>query len=161
MARAEGLRTIGTAGTDAGLELVRAQGADVVVSHRDPDHAATILKATEGRGVDLVLEMLANVNLATDLNVLATRGRIVIVGNRGALEINPREIMKRDADVLGLLLFNATTAELDEVHAALFQGLENGTLRPLISKRYPLAEAARAQRDVIESSSLGKLLLLP
>lgn len=161
IAHAAGLRVIGTAGTDAGLDLVRAQGADVVLSHREASHLEAILAATQGRGVDIVLEMLANVNLAADLTVLANRGRIVVIGSRGAIEINPREAMKRDADILGMLLFNATTAELDEVHAALFRGLTDGSLRPIISRRYPLADAAQAHRDVMETNTLGKLILRP
>lgn len=161
IAHAAGLRVIGTSGTEAGTELAKAQGADLMLSHRDPDHMKQVLAATNGRGVDLILEMLANVNLAQDLQTVAMRGRIVVIGSRGPIEINPRDAMGREADVLGMRLFNATPGELTEVHAALFQGLENGSLRPIVSRRLPLADAAIAHRDVMETSTLGKIVLIP
>ncbi|HYR09120.1 MAG TPA: zinc-binding dehydrogenase, partial [Longimicrobium sp.] len=62
-------------------------------SHREPDYLEQILPLTGGRGVDVVLEMLANVNLDRDLDVLAPRGRVVVIGNRGRVEIDPRKLM--------------------------------------------------------------------
>ena len=71
-----------------------------------------MLAKTGGRGVDLIIEMLANVNLVKDLDLIAKRGRISIVGNRGALELNPRAIMAKDATVVGFTNWNALPAEL-------------------------------------------------
>jgi NADPH2:quinone reductase len=161
LARACGLRVLGTAGTDRGRELVREQGADHVFDHRAPDYLAQILEATSGRGVDVVLEMLANVNLGKDLTILAARGRIIVIGNRGRVEIDARDAMSRDADIRGMVLPNTPAAEMASIHAALVAGLENGTLRPVIGKELPLAEAPQAHRAVMEPGAFGKNVLVP
>jgi NADPH2:quinone reductase len=161
LARAAGLRVIGTGGTDRGRELVAVQGAHHVLDHRAPGYLDELLRLTQGRGVNVVLEMLANVNLAKDLTVLARGGRVVVIGNRGSIEINPREIMRRDASVLGFVLFNADRPEVASIHAALVAGLENGTLRPVVGKEFPLKEAPQAHRAVMEPGAFGKIVLVP
>ena len=159
LARAAGLTVFGTAGTERGRELVAVQGAHHVLDHRAPSYLDELMKLTDGRGVDVVLEMLANVNLAKDLSVLAQRGRIVVIGNRGNIEINPREIMRREAAVMGMMLWIASRQELASIHAALVAGLENGSLRPVVGKELPLSEAARAHRAVMEPGAYGKMVL--
>jgi NADPH2:quinone reductase len=161
LAHARGLTVIGTGGTDKGLAIVREHGADVVVSHRAPNYADDIMRATGGRGVNLVVEMAAHVNLDRDLGLLAKGGRIVVVGNRGRVEIDARQAMGRDAAILGMTLFNITDAEFAEIHAALGAGLENGTLSPVVGRELPLADAARAHEAVMEPGALGKTVLLP
>jgi NADPH2:quinone reductase len=161
LARARGLRVFGTAGSDQGLKLVREQGAHEVFDHRAADHFEQIMKTTGGRGVDVIVEMLANVNLGKDLTVLAKGGRVVIIGSRGQVEIDPRNTMQRDADVRGMTLPNTPLTELTSIHAALVAGLENGTLRPVIGKEFPLADAAQAHRAVMGSGALGKIVLVP
>jgi NADPH2:quinone reductase len=120
-----------------------------------------LVRLTEGRGVDVILEMLANVNLDRDLGVLARFGRVVVVGSRGRVEIDPRQAMGRDAAVLGMTAFNISPAEHVSIHAALVVGLEAGTLRPVVGKELPLAEAARAHREVLEPGAYGKIVLVP
>jgi NADPH2:quinone reductase len=161
LARAHGLRVLGTAGSDDGIKLARQQGAHEVFDHRTPDHFEQIMKVTGGHGVDVIVEMLANVNLGKDLTILAKGGRVVIIGSRGRVEINPRDTMQRDADVRGMILPNTPPAELASIHAALVAGLENGTLHPVIGKEFPLADAAQAHRAVMESAALGKIVLVP
>jgi len=114
-----------------------------------------------GRGVDLVLEMLANVNLAKDLTVVASKGRIVIIGNRGTIEINPRDAMSHEASIHGVMIFGASEAEARSIHAALVAGLENGSLRPVIGRQFPLADAPQAHQAVMESNAYGKVILQP
>src|SRR5512132_2768175 len=160
LARARGLRVFGTASTDEGIKLTRQQGAHEVFDHRAPDHFEQIMKATGGHGVDVIVEMLANVNLGKDLTILAKGGRVVIIGSRGRVEINPRDTMQRDADVRGMILPNTPPAELASIHAALVAGLENGTLRPVIGKEFPLADAAEAHRAVIVPGAIGKIVLV-
>lgn len=160
LARARDLRVLGTAGTDRGRELVREQGADAVFDHRAPDYLAQILEATSGRGVDLILEMLANVNLGKDLTILAPRGRVVVIGSRGRVEIDARDTMSRDADIRGMVLPNTSPAEMASLHAALVAGLENGTLRPVIGQELPLAEAPRAHVAVMAPGAFGKIALI-
>lgn len=160
IARAHGLRVLGTAGTEEGLRLVREQGAHAAFNHREPDYTASILATTGGRGVDLVLEMLANVNLDRDLDLIAHRGRVAVIGNRGRIEIDPRKAMAKDAAIVGLTLFNATADEFREIHAGLVAGLENGTLRPVIGREFPLADAAAAHRAVMAPGAFGKIVLM-
>lgn len=161
LARAAGLRVIGTAGSEQGRKLVAAEGAHHVLDHAAPGGLSPLNAITGGRGVDVIVEMLANVNLARDLAVLARGGRVVVVGNRGAVEINPREIMGRDASILGMSLLNATPSDLLSIHAALGAGLENGTLRPVTGQRFPLADAPRAHEAVMEPGAHGKIVLVP
>ena len=161
IARAFGLRVIGTAGTERGRQMVREQGAHEVLNHREADYLKQVMPLTDGRGVDLVVEMLANVNLDRDLDVLAFRGRVMLVGNRGRIEIDPRKIMSRDANVLGMLMMNATADEYRTIHAALAPGLENGSLTPVVGRQMPLAEAADSHRAVLEPGAYGKIVLIP
>jgi NADPH2:quinone reductase len=153
-ARAAGLTVIGTAGTERGRKLVAEQGAHRVLDHH-------VLNYLDGLTANVVIEMLANVNLGKDLTVLAPHGRVVIVGNRGAVEVNPREVMARDAAILGMVLFNASQQELAEAHAAIVTGLQRGELRPVVGKDLPLAEASRAHELVMEPGSYGKIVLVP
>jgi NADPH:quinone reductase len=161
LARARGLRVLGTAGSDEGLNLAREQGAHEVFDHRAPDHFEQVMKATGGRGVDVIVELLANVNLGKDLTILAKRGRVAIIGSRGRVEIDPRDTMQRDVDLRGMVLPNTPPEEMASIHAALVAGLENGTLRPVIGKEFPLADAAQAHRAVMEPGALGKIVLVP
>jgi NADPH2:quinone reductase len=161
MARAGGFTVIGTAGTEKGHRLVLEQGAHHVVDHRAEGYAEQVMTLTNGRGVDVILEMLANVNLAKDLTLLALRGRVVVIGNRGSIEINPRATMQRDLSILGLTLMNATKEELVGIHAALIAGLESGTLNPVVGRQMLLAEAALAHRAVMEPGAYGKIILIP
>ncbi len=161
IARAEGLTVFGTAGTDKGLDLIKREGAHQAFNHTKSGYTDEILKATGGRGVDIVLEMLANVNLAADLKLLATYGRVIVIGNRGEITINPRDLMSRRSSVRGFTLWAVTQAETAEIHAALYAGLENGTLRPIVGKEIPLAEAARAHQEVLAPGASGKIILVP
>lgn len=161
LARAAGLQVIGSAGSERGRELVLREGAHHVVDHHAADYLQELLGINCGRGPDIILEMLANENLAKDLSVVAKGGRIVAIGNRGSVEINPRNLMAREADVLGMVLFNMTAEQKQAAHAALLAGLESGVLRPVIDQEIPLSEAARAHQAVLEPNSHGKIVLVP
>jgi len=161
LARKGGMTVIGTAGTEAGCQLAMAQGAHHVLNHREAGYLGEIQELTCGKGVDVILEMLANVNLDLDLPILAPNGRVVIIGSRGRVEIDPRSIMSREATILGMTLYSATDKELASMHAAFAAGLEDGALRPVVSREIPLADAAAAHHDVMEKSTLGKIVLLP
>lgn len=161
LARAAGMTVIGTAGTDEGLQLVEAQGAQYAFNHHDPDYLQEILATNCARGVDVILEMLANVNLGRDLTVLAKGGRVVIIGSRGSVEMNPRDAMARDAAILGMTLPNTPPTALAAIHEALGAGLAQGQLRPIIGRELPLAEAAQAHEAVMEPGAKGKIVLVP
>lgn len=160
-ARAHGMTVIGTAGTLKGSELVKQNGAHYVLDHSQADLPDSVKKLTGGRGADVILEMLANKNLARDLSMIALRGRVIVIGNRGTIEINPRDAMARDAIILGFTLFNTPDTDLAAIHAALVAALESGVARPVIGKKLPLAEAARAHEEVLQPGSYGKIVLIP
>ena len=111
--------------------------------------------------MDVVLEMLSNVNLGADLKLLAPRGRVVVIGSRGEVMVNPRELMARDATIYGMMLWNISDEDAVSTHAAIAAGLENGALRPIVGLELKLAEAASAHRKVMEPGAFGKIVLLP
>ncbi len=161
IARAIGLTVFGTAGTDKGLELVKREGAHQAFNHTKAGYQDDIMKASGGRGIDVILEMLANVNLGGDLKMLALHGRVVVIGSRGDVTITPRDLMTRRAAILAFSLWATQPAEIAEINAGLIAGLENGTLRPVVGKQLPLAEAARAHKEVLEPGAAGKIVLVP
>lgn len=161
LARAAGQTVIGTGGTPRGRELAAQQGAHHVLDHHSPGYLDEILRLTRGQGVDVVIELLANVNLAKDLKVLAPGGRVVVIGCRGTVEIDPRDAMSREGAILGALIFMATPKEYAAIHAGLTAALENGSLRPVIGQQLPLADAAKAHKKVMEPGAYGKIILVP
>ena len=160
IARAMGLTVLGTAGTAKGLETARQEGAHRVFDHRKAGYQAEIFKATGDRGVDIILEMLANVNLSHDTKLLDTNGRVIVIGSRGEVTIDPRELMLRRASIRAFTLWGITPTEEADIHAGLIAGLENGTLRPVVGKEMPLAQAARAHKEILEPGAIGKIVLI-
>ena len=161
LARAAGMTVIATGGTEKGRASVAQQGAHHVLDHHAPNYLDRMEALSGGNGVNVILEMLANVNLGKDLGVLGKQGRVVVIGSRGPVEINPRDAMGRDASILGMTLMNVNDHDRASIHAALVAGLENGTLKPIVGKEMPLAEAARAHEAVLQAGALGKIVLIP
>lgn len=160
-AKHAGLTVIGTASSDDGKKLVAEQGADAVFDHSNEDHLSDIHEWTRGKGVDIIIEMLANENLERDFEALGMFGRIVVVGNRGSLQFTPRQAMTKDATIYGMSLFNAPQERLDEIRSAIYEGLSKGFLSPVIREKIPLAEAPRAHHSIIEDKAFGKIVLSP
>lgn len=156
---ASGVRMIGTAGTVEGLAFIRALGCEAAFNHREKGYEQQILDETGGRGVDLVIEMLANVNLERDMGLVAPRGRIVVVGNRGETTINARRLMGKDSSIHGMALFNATREELLECAAGVEGGLRAGWLRPVVHEVMPLKDAPRAHEWVMADGKRGNVVL--
>ena len=156
-----GLTVIGTAGTEEGRTLTTVQGAQYVLDHHDPEHYSQALALTEGGGVDVILEMLARENLGDDLKILANGGRVVVIGTRGTVTIDPRDTIAKETSIMGMYIWNAGDRETAGIHAALGAGLANGTLRPIIGKELPLAEAPRAHHEILETGAYGKIVLIP
>lgn len=161
LGRHGGLEMFGTAGSEEGCELIRKLGAREAVSHSRPDYDELLLKASGGQGFDLILEMLANENLEKDLALLAPRGRVVIIGSRGRIEIDPRATMGKETDIRGLAVFNATAEETVTTHNGLLAAMNDGALQPAISRELPLADAPLAHELVMENNKLGKIVLRP
>jgi NADPH:quinone reductase len=161
LARGVGIKVFGTAGSPEGRELVQELGAELVFDHHDSGYREAIMSATQGRGVDCILEMLANVNLGADLQLLAPRGRVVVVGSRGSAEINPRDAMVRDGDIRGMIFANASPKELGAIYKSLGEQLGAGRIQPVIGKELPLAAAPEAHRAVMSPNAHGKIVLIP
>jgi len=161
LARASGMKVIATGGTDEGRKLAIDQGAHYAVNHRDPLHLQQVMDITGGSGVDVILEMLANFNLGNDLPLLAENGRVVVIGSRGKVEIDPRDLMGRNGTILGMVILKASDQERKAIYAALAAGLENGTLNPVVGKIVPLSDASQAHHEVMESTAHGKIVLQP
>jgi NADPH2:quinone reductase len=159
LARGLGLRVIGTAGSQPGIDLVRSAGADHVLNHRDEGYASRISELTGGRGVDIVLEMVANVNLDRDLALLGAKGRVVVIGSRGRVEIDPRQTMSKESAVLGTTLWVTTPEEYRQIHAALGAALTSGVLAPVVGRELPLEAAPEAHRAILEDRAVGKIVL--
>jgi NADPH2:quinone reductase len=160
-AKSMGLTVFGTASTQSGIDRIRKEGAKQAFDHGKPGYTEEIMKASEGRGVNVILEMLANVNLGADLKMLAVNGRVIVIGNRGEVTINPRDLMSRRGSVRGFTLWAGTEMEYREIHAAIAAGLENGTLRPIVGKEMPLKDATQAHIEVLQPGSGGKITLIP
>ncbi len=158
MAKAAGARVIGTASSEAGRELVKENGADHAMDHLSQDNREELMALTGGKGPDVIIEFLANVNLATDMEVIARYGRIVVVGNRGSIEVNPRLLMGKDSDILGLGVPNYTP---EEYQAALNQInilLAEGRLVPVVGQHFQLKDAREAHRVIMDQKTRGKLV---
>lgn len=161
IARALGLTIFATASTPKGQQLAAENGAHHVLDHSNPNYLAQLMSLTNNQGVNLILEMLANVNLAKDLTLLAHKGIVVVIGSRGPIEINPRDAMNRDADIRPMKLVNATESEIASHHAALCAGFENGSLKPVIRCEIPLSQAPKAHELVLSPGAHGKIILTP
>ena len=161
IARASGLTVIGTAGSDKGKAAVSEAGADHVLDHTQSGYLDEVKALTNGKGPNSILEMLANVNLAKDLGVVAQNGRVVVIGSRGPIEIDARLTMQRNSSILGMSLMNATEADLVQLHAALGAGFANGTLVPIIAREFPLSDASAAHKAIMQPGAYGKIVLVP
>ncbi|MEM9106096.1 MAG: NADPH:quinone reductase [Pseudomonadota bacterium] len=161
LAKRAGLTVIGSGGSDAGLDLIRAEGADLAVDHTKDGYLDEVTEFTGGDGPNLILEMLANVNLQNDLELVARYGRIVIIGNRGEITINPRLTMMKELDIRGIALWNVDADLLQQILADVMAGVADGSLKPVIGKTMPLSEASAAHTAVLEPGAKGKLILVP
>jgi NADPH2:quinone reductase len=161
LAERAGLNIIGSGGSERGRELIASQGADHVVDHTAPGYLETVTRLTGGKGPDLILEMLANVNLAADMDIAAKYGRIIVIGNRGEVTINARVAMMKELDIRGIALWNQPPVVLRSMMADIMAGLGDGSLRPIVGREMPLEEAAAAHVAVLEPGAYGKIVLVP
>eukprot|EP01123_Difflugia_compressa_P013968 TRINITY_DN681_c1_g1_i2.p1 TRINITY_DN681_c1_g1~~TRINITY_DN681_c1_g1_i2.p1 ORF type:complete len:381 (+),score=69.02 TRINITY_DN681_c1_g1_i2:142-1143(+) len=148
---------IGTAGTEEGVKLVLSNGADFAFNHREPNYTNKIMEATGGKGVDIILEMLANVNLNNDLTLLAKGGCVCVVGNRGAIDgFNPRLLMQKRSSVRGVMLSQITDQEKKEIIEGLNSALVNEKINPHEGLHYTLTDAPVCHNHIINPPSGGQ-----
>jgi NADPH2:quinone reductase len=160
LAKDAGMLVFGTAGDVKGCALVEELGAKAF-NHNEKNYEDELVKATSDEGFDLILEMLADKNLETDLHLLALRGRVFIIGSRGRIEIDPRLTMGKETDIRGLAVFNATHEEVIKTHTALYLAMERGILVPTVSQEMALGDAPLAHQLVMNDGKCGKIVLIP
>ncbi len=161
LAKRAGMRVIGSGGSERGRQLILDEGADHAVDHTTEGYLDEVKSLTGGNGPEIILEMLANINLASDLDLVAKYGRVIVIGNRGEITINPRMTMMKELDVRGLALFNGSLAQMEEIVTDLLAGLADGSLRPVVGREMPLTEAAKSHEAVLEPGAYGKIVLVP
>ena len=156
LAAAHGCRVTGTASTEAGRALVLANGAAAALDHSAEGYLA-------GHSFDVIVEMLANVNLGKDLKALNRGGVVAVVGNRGAHvgSVDFRDLMNIEGSVVGVL--GGTAEEKAQGYAAVNALLARGALSPVVGPTFTLDQAPAAHVEVIEhkAGSAGKIVLLP
>lgn len=151
-----GMHMVGTAGTEEGLSMVENLGFGPAFHH---DQLEEAFERTGGNGFDLVLEMAAHLSLGRVLPFLARGGKVVVIGSRSPVEINPRDLMEREASVVGMMRHGGGKDDIARMHLGLRAGFASGHLSPVIGRRFPLAQAADAHRAVLEPGALGKIVL--
>ena len=161
MAVASGMHVVGTAGTSEGMEAILACGAVKAYNHQDPGYMEDIA-AAHPLGFNVCLEILASRNLGRDLPLMAMGGRVAVIGSRGTVSINPRDLMIRELEVLGVMM-EPSTQNLREAGAFITCLLRSGQLNPIASLELPLEEAPRAHTEVISRQNLtvGNVVLIP
>jgi NADPH:quinone reductase len=161
LAASHGCVVFGTGGSEKGREMVRQNGAKQVFDHTSGNYLDQIMQATDGKGVNVILEMLANVNLDKDLGLLAKGGRVVVIGSRGRVEIDARQTFVKESAILGMTYRGRGEEGVHEAHSQIVAGLQNGSLNPVVNAEMPLADAAKAHRTITEGKAHGKIVLLP
>src|SRR5215469_15991719 len=166
MARAIGARVIGTVSSDEKAELAREAGADEVVVFTQHDFESEVKRLTDGKGVDVVYDGVGKDTFEKNLNVMRLRGMLVLYGmSSGPVPpVDPAKLSEKGSLYMArttLAHFTATHEELLARTSALFGMIADGKLHMRIAKKYPLAEATEAHRDMEGRHFAGKLLLVP
>lgn len=157
-----------TAGSDAKLDLCRELGADIAINYRDDDFVERVRRATDGRGADVILDIMGAAYLDRNLDVLAADGRLVIIGMQGGVkgELNIGKLVGKRLQVIGTALRarpvdgpHGKGAIVAAVVESVWPMIADGRVRPVIGARFPLAEAQEAHRALASGDVSGKILL--
>jgi putative PIG3 family NAD(P)H quinone oxidoreductase len=168
IATAWGARVAVTAGSPAKLQLCRDLGAEVAISYRDEDFVDRVRAATDGRGVDVILDLMGASYLDRNLATLAVDGRLVIIGMQGGAkaELNIAALIGKRLTVLGTALRarpvdgpHGKAEIVAAVVASVWPMIAAGTVRPVIGSRFPIEQAAEAHRALAAGETFGKVLL--
>jgi len=160
-----GATAVVTAGSDAKCGRCRELGADVAVNYRTGDFVAECRSATDGRGVDVILDSIGAPYLEKNLAALAVGGRLVLIGLMGGAkaEINLASLLTRRLHVIGSTLRARPNAEKAEIvsgfRSRFGDALEKGEIRPVVDRVLPLEAAGEAHRLMKASEHFGKIVL--
>ena len=167
LAREIGARVAVTAGSAEKLERCRELGAEILINYKEQDFVEVLREATDGAGADVVLDNMGAKYLARNVDVLATNGRLVVIGLQGGTkgELDLGLLLRKRAAVIATSLRARPEAEKATIVAAVREHvwplLEAGRVKPVVDRTFPLAEAAAAHRAMEDSGHIGKLLLIP
>jgi putative PIG3 family NAD(P)H quinone oxidoreductase len=165
LAAARGSRVAVTAGSRAKLDACAELGARILIDYRQQDFVAELLAATDGKGADVVLDAIAGSYVERDIRALATEGRIVLIGNQSGEDASlpVGRLMAKRGEIHGTTLraqpADAKAAILRSVLAEAWPLVAAGAVRAVVDSRFPLEEAADAQRRMEGSEHVGKILL--
>ncbi len=166
MARQMGARVIATAGSDEKCTFCLGLGADAAINYRDADFVAEVRRLTDGKGVDVILDMVGGDYLQKNVSCLALEGRLVQIAflKSGKVEFDFRPMMMKRLTLCGSTLRPRTIAQKAEIAVALkrviWPMLEAGRLKPVIHATFPLQEAQAAHALMESSAHMGKIMLL-
>jgi NADPH:quinone reductase-like Zn-dependent oxidoreductase len=157
---------IATAGSPEKLELCRTLGAEVAIHYREQDFVEVVAEATAGHGADVILDNMGAAYLARNIEALAVEGRLVVIGFQGGTkaELDLRALFLKRAAVVSTSLRGRPVGEKATICAAVAEHVwplvADGTVRPVVGRTFPLADAAEAHRLVESGGSTGKILLV-
>lgn len=164
LAKVAGVRVLTTVGSREKAERTRTLGADGAINYREQDFVAEVLKVTNGKGVDVIIENVAADNFAKDFAAVAVNGRIVLIGTGTGKSADATfgvyGALMKDVTIYGMSLINAGSAipQMVTALASLFTG---GRIKAIVSKSYPLPDAPEALADLVAGRVFGKLVLIP
>jgi putative PIG3 family NAD(P)H quinone oxidoreductase len=165
LAKALGARVVTTAGSQEKLELCRSLGADVAVSYRDEDFVEAVRAATDGRGADVILDVMGAKYLDRNISALATEGRLVIIGMQGGVkgELDIGKLLVKRGAVIATALRSRPAEEKAAICAAVVEHVwplvADGTVRTIVHATFPFADAARAHELMESGDHIGKIVL--
>ena len=165
LAHRRGARVAVTAGSAAKLERCRELGADILIDYRTEDFVARVREGTDGRGADVVLDIIGARYLAKNVEVLAPGGRLVVIGLQGGTraEIDLNALLRKRGTLYATALRSQAVIEKAAIVASVREHVwplvESGAIHPVVHARLPLADAAQAHRMLQESTHVGKVLL--
>jgi putative PIG3 family NAD(P)H quinone oxidoreductase len=166
LGRTLGARVFATAGSPEKLALCTELGADAAIDYREQDFVEVVREATEGAGVDVILDNMGASYLSRNVAALAIEGRLVVIGLQGGTkaEIDLNALMRKRAAVVGTTLRARPVGEKSTICAAVAEHVwplvADGTIRPVIGRTFALAEAAEGHRLMESGASTGKILLV-
>lgn len=164
-AKALGLRVIALASSEEKLELCRSLGADLTLLNTRDDLVDEVKKATDGRGADIITEVVGGPQFAQSLRMLAYRGRLLVIGSasREIAQMHPVALMKGNQSVIGVWLtpFTQDSALMHEASQFLAPLLVSGQVKPVVGERFKLEQARQAFEFIHSRKNTGKVILEP
>ena len=166
IAKALGVTVACTAGSPAKLARCRELGADLAISYRDDDFTTAVRDFTDGRGADVILDIMGAPYLQRNLDALATGGRLMVISTRGGgrAEADLSLLMRKRASILASTLRARPLAEkaaiVAGVRADIWPLISSGQVSPVIERMLPMADAADAHRLLDDGTHVGKILLV-